>query len=74
MLIKLAGLCAARSSALQYRPLQAVGNPANDLRRDLFLPSLLRGLRAQAPGLLQRELSRGLTACEVLADCPEMPA
>ncbi|MEQ1613135.1 MAG: LysR family transcriptional regulator [Hyphomicrobiaceae bacterium] len=41
---------------------------ANDLQRDLLLPSLLRYVRAQAPGLMLRVIPSGVPSAEMLRD------
>ena len=41
---------------------------ANELQRDLLLPSLLRQCRAQAPGFLMRVVPSGLPSAEILRD------
>jgi DNA-binding transcriptional LysR family regulator len=41
---------------------------ANELQRDLLLPSLLRYCRAQAPGFSMRVIPSGLPAAEILRD------
>jgi DNA-binding transcriptional LysR family regulator len=41
---------------------------ANDLQRDLLLPSLLRHVRAQAPGFALRVVSSGVPTAEMLRD------
>lgn len=47
---------------------QLVTIAANDLQRDLLLPSLLRYLRAQAPGLRLRVIRSGAPAPELLRE------
>ncbi|WP_316212903.1 LysR family transcriptional regulator [Bradyrhizobium sp. SZCCHNR3056] len=47
---------------------QAVTIAANDLQRDLLLPSFLRYVRAQAPGLRLRVIRSGAPATELLRE------
>jgi len=59
------------SHAVAFEPAKATGLvtiAANDLQRDLLLPTLLRYLRAQAPGITLRVIRSGVPTPELLRE------
>ena len=59
------------SHAAAFEPAKITGLitiAANDLQRDLLLPTLLRYLRAQAPGIMLRVIRSGVPTPEILRE------